>query len=323
MSEINAEFGSGTALSAYRGATWYTDAGSSGTFPALGAISMDAFYDKRKNTPAVGIDYLIVGGGGGGGAGIIDSNGGGGGGGGGGGYYTASASVPKGTSIAVTVGLGGAGGTFYRSGRAWYGTGAGDGTSSSVFSYVLRPNIGIISMSGGASGAAGNTNVSITGIGPVTAKGGDGGGGGPPFSNAGGAYSNNGGSDGVTAGGGGGGTDDQTNVWRGGDGPRWLDGNYYSGGGSGGGDYDGGAAGGAGGGGHGGYQNTDGTDGLGGGGGGGGSYGGSSYTNGSRGGNGVVIFRYPGSTATATGGTITYSGGYVYHTFTSNGTFAT
>ena len=38
------------------------------------------------------------------------------------------------------------------------------------------------------------------------------------------------------------------------------------------------------------------------------------------GGSGIVIIRYPGATA-ATGGTITSSGGYTYHTFTTTGTF--
>jgi len=42
--------------------------------------------------------------------------------------------------------------------------------------------------------------------------------------------------------------------------------------------------------------------------------------NGLDGGSGVVIIRYLG-TPKATGGTITQSGGYTYHTFTSNGTF--
>ena len=37
--------------------------------------------------------------------------------------------------------------------------------------------------------------------------------------------------------------------------------------------------------------------------------------------NGIVIIRYQSSTNLATGGTITSSGGYKIHTFTSNGTF--
>jgi hypothetical protein len=34
-----------------------------------------------------------------------------------------------------------------------------------------------------------------------------------------------------------------------------------------------------------------------------------------------VIVRYLGSTARATGGTVSVTGGYVYHTFTSSGSF--
>jgi hypothetical protein len=34
-----------------------------------------------------------------------------------------------------------------------------------------------------------------------------------------------------------------------------------------------------------------------------------------------VVFRYPGSTAVGSGGTISVSGDYVTHTFTSSGTF--
>jgi hypothetical protein len=54
--------------------------------------------------------------------------------------------------------------------------------------------------------------------------------------------------------------------------------------------------------------------------GGGGGGGGSNNGGGSTGGSGVVIVRYPG-TPVATGGTITQSGGYTIHTFTSSGTF--
>jgi hypothetical protein len=39
------------------------------------------------------------------------------------------------------------------------------------------------------------------------------------------------------------------------------------------------------------------------------------------GGSGIVIVRFPTGAATCTGGTITTSGGFDYHTFTSNGTF--
>jgi hypothetical protein len=37
---------------------------------------------------------------------------------------------------------------------------------------------------------------------------------------------------------------------------------------------------------------------------------------------GIVIIRYEGSSARATGGSISYISGYVIHTFTANGTFS-
>ena len=60
--------------------------------------------------------------------------------------------------------------------------------------------------------------------------------------------------------------------------------------------------------------------------GGGGGGGGSSSNSvgpslGGNGGSGIVIIRYLGSAARAIGGTITITGGYVIHTFTSSGTF--
>jgi hypothetical protein len=70
----------------------------------------------------------------------------------------------------------------------------------------------------------------------------------------------------------------------------------------------------------------DGSGGLGGGGGGGGGIYGlsfntaSSFGPGGNGGSGVVIVRYPGAVA-ATGGSISSSGGYTYHTFTGSDTF--
>lgn len=51
MSAINAEFGRGNNLNAYRGTTWYTDAGGSGTFSS-GAISFSEFYGKRATSPS-------------------------------------------------------------------------------------------------------------------------------------------------------------------------------------------------------------------------------------------------------------------------------
>lgn len=50
ISDINAEFGRGNDLNSYRGTTWYTDAGGSGTFSS-GAISISDFYGKRATSP--------------------------------------------------------------------------------------------------------------------------------------------------------------------------------------------------------------------------------------------------------------------------------
>lgn len=50
ISQINSEFGRGNNLNSYRGTTWYTDAGGSGTFSS-GAISMSEFYSKRPTAP--------------------------------------------------------------------------------------------------------------------------------------------------------------------------------------------------------------------------------------------------------------------------------
>lgn len=95
----------------------------------------------------------------------------------------------------------------------------------------------------------------------------------------------------------------------GGDGLQWLDGNYYCGGG-GGGDYS--------------LADASSVPGLGGGsahyGGGGDSNENTAGSGNSPGSNGVVKIRYVG-TPVATGGDITQSGGYTYHTFTTTGTF--
>ena len=51
MSQIHAEFRLGYSLGPYRGATWYTDSGTSGTF-ASSSITMSGFYSKRASDPA-------------------------------------------------------------------------------------------------------------------------------------------------------------------------------------------------------------------------------------------------------------------------------
>jgi hypothetical protein len=59
ISQINSEFGLGNSLSSYRGVTWYTDAGGSGTFDSTN-LDMSEFYSKRA-TPAVTISLTSLG----------------------------------------------------------------------------------------------------------------------------------------------------------------------------------------------------------------------------------------------------------------------
>lgn len=54
MAQINAEFGYGLELSAYRGKVWYYDNGVAGIFPiAPNPISFSDFYSKRSANPVV------------------------------------------------------------------------------------------------------------------------------------------------------------------------------------------------------------------------------------------------------------------------------
>jgi hypothetical protein len=55
-------------------------------------------------------------------------------------------------------------------------------------------------------------------------------------------------------------------------------------------------------------------------GGGGGGLGSNTAFSSGNGGSGIVIVRYAGSTR-GSGGTVTSSGGYTYHTFTTSGTY--
>ena len=309
MSEINAEFGYGTSLSSYRGQTWWTDAGTTGTFPSTGSsISISNFYGKRKTAPTIPVYFLIVGGGGGGAVGTADNVGGGGGGGGGGGIYQGLIDWQIGTSASTTVGAGGAAGVYGDTGGGYgqpaqYYLRAGNGiqTSFTYGSYSPAATGGQRGLSRyywTGSGTAQETN---------TYRGGDSGyprvSGSSGPANAGGGYHSPGASGNSTGGGGGGGVDDATNTnGYGGDGQNiyfgtsWV--GRFGGGGGGGGDYNGGAPGGAGGGGgHGGTSvSYPGLDGYGGGGAGGDSYGGGAFSNGAKGGDGTCILAHAGST---------------------------
>ena len=260
------------------------------------------------------VDYLIVAGGGGGGSRHA-------GGGGAGGYLTGSLGI--GGSYSVVVGAGGSGAV---------GPGIGtNGNNSSVF--------GITAHGGGYGGGTGFDNGAV---------GGSGGGALGVNGAIGGASSGSqgfvGGNGASFAGGGGGGRSQSGFIGvrdgtinrpgNGGSGSAWVDGTFRAGGGGGAGisSTQGGtqtatvAVGGIGGGGQGGNgQNVNQLNGFSGsintgGGGGAGAGFGSAAGNGGAGGSGIVIIRYAG-TPQATGGTITQTGGFTYHTFTSSGTF--
>lgn len=265
------------------------------------------------NSVGILADFLIVAGGGAGGAGAPDEHGGGGG--GAGGHLVNTGKIITPASYAVVVGAGGTGAS----------NSAGTPGANSTFNSLTA-------IGGGRGGNAGG--------GVLT--GGSGGGGGAYVSQAGGigtaGQGYNGGNAGYNAAGGGGGAGgvggaSSSAGGNGGIGAAWVDGVTRAGGGGGGvGTKVGGFSGGTGGTGGGGagagvtvpgptvQTPTAGTVNTGSGGGGGAAYF-TTATAGAAGGSGVVVIRYAGTVATATGGTITISGGYVYHTFTSSGTF--
>jgi hypothetical protein len=262
------------------------------------------------------IDYLVVGGGGAGGGFT-------GGGGGAGQFQSGSNSlISTGTTYPVLIASGGVA----------TGTTGSNGGSSSFNS--------IVSIGGGRGGASGDDSNWWAG-----GNGASGGGGSWYNGGAGGTGSagNNGGT-GISgnrdSGGGGGARTTGSNGTatangsNGGAGKAWVDGNYYAGGG-------GGlrsdfvftssvGIGGIGGGGNGNamsftsqYYRTASSGEPNTGGGGGGAFTGITSSGSWDGGSGVVKIRYAGSGSLATGGTITYSGSYTYHTFTASGDFIT
>jgi hypothetical protein len=245
-------------------------------------------------------EYLVIAGGGGGGAY---------GGGGAGGYITGSETLTAGQTRSITVGAGGAANANYDS----------NGFSGQSSSYAAQSTVGggygaTYSNAGGSGGSGGGGGYNNDAGGAGTAGQGSAGGSGtsssPNFSGGGG-----GGKNAV-------GTNATPSVaGNGGAGLVWLNGTTYGGGG-------GGATwqssgtkgtGGTGGGGNGGTWASDTNSAVQGGsagsantgGGGGGRY---------AGGSGVVIIRYAGGQR-GTGGTVTSSGGFTYHTFTSSGTY--
>jgi hypothetical protein len=311
--------GAGTQLVSTGTGAWKMPVGTTGQRPASPASGMirqnsttgnPEWYDATtsswlgfSNPAGYSVSYLVVAGGGGGGYSIA-------GGGGAGGLLTGTSSLSAGTAYTITIGGGGAGAT----------TGAAGVSGSSSSLGAISTAIG--GGGGGSNGAAG-------------ANGSSGGGGNylSPYQSGGTGTSGQGFAGGTgqngspASGGGGGGTSAvgaNGNTVTGGAGGAGTANSIsgtsvtYGGGGGGGGHLTAlGGAGGAGGGGAGGsgVGGVAATANTGGGGGGGGV-----SLNGGAGGSGIVIISYLGSQR-GTGGTVTSSGGYTIHTFTSSGTY--
>ena len=246
------------------------------------------------------ISFLVVAGGGGGGVYY-------GGGGGAGGYLTGTSSLSTGTVYTITVGAGGAGAST---------SAAANGSNSAISTIVTATGggggggttgaAGVVGSSGGSGG--GSSTITTTSSGTV----GQGNAGG-----SGGTFTSGGGGGGATAVGA---TATSTTGGNGGAGTsNSISGSpiTYAGGGGGGGSGFGGT-GGSGGGGAGSNTTTATSGSANSGGGGGGAY--NSAAVGGAGGSGIVIIAYLGSQR-GTGGTVTSSGGYTIHTFTTSGTY--
>jgi hypothetical protein len=268
------------------------------------------------------VNYLIAAGGGGAGGGSQYT-----GGGGGGGLLTSTTSLIPGSSYTVTVGAGGTGGI----------SSGGNGVNGGNSLIQLSGSLALIALGGGGGSYTGQGAGGGSGGGSSTVGTGGLGTSGQGYAGGGGTSGNYG------AGGGGGGAgavggtaaslaSPTDTIGNGGNGAASsISGASvtYAGGGSGGTNtnYTNIGSGGTGGGGNGGGSNGgtggnggNGTVNLGGGGGGiGSNNSGSVYTGGS-GGSGIVIISYAGAQR-GTGGTVTSSGGYTIHTFTSSGTY--
>ena len=288
--DANTEFGLGEDFGHYRGVQWWTENGATGNFSS-GTISMYEFYNKRSTAPFVNVDYLIVAGGGNGGAAGPAGNAGGGGGGGGVLLGSATLSGALGASYAVGVGSVNQNSSF-------------NGLTAIAGGNGAAGQSGLNGGDGGSGGGGGRADFSHSG--------GYGGSGTPGQGYNGGAgslgtYSGVGGGGGGAGGLGGDAYVTGAGYLTGGPGGNGLysdisgAGAYYgSGGGGGGSGLIGGTAG----------------DGLG-----SGNYGSGGSGNGPNAGvQGVVIIRYAGSQK-FNGGSISSSGGYTIHTFTSSGSF--
>ena len=237
------------------------------------------------------VEYLVVAGGGG--CGVV-------GGGGAGGLLTGIVSVATGSSYSVTIGGGGGAGAI------------GTNTSFGSITTIGGGTAAVSSGFGGSGGGAGHSGTIVPGQ-SVAGQGNRGG---------------NNPTGGVTGAGGGGGAGTaglDSSSAGGGNGGAGIGSNItgtlkvYAGGGGGSGNTSDGR-GGVGGGGNAQANATDGgnSGAANTGGGAGGTY----NVSGGAGGSGIVVVRYPGNVQFYTGGTVTYSNGYIVHNFTASGTLA-
>jgi len=263
------------------------------------------------------VEYLIVAGGGGGGHCNSGPSRNGAGGGGAGGYRTGTVAVSPGSSYIVVVGAAGArGGNF--------GVSSGyNGGNSSVFSIVSTGGGG-----GGHDEGADGQNGGSGGGGPSTSAGRGGGAGGSGIAGQGNNGANGDNSRGAGGGGAGSAGSGPGGNGNGGSGLNWNSlGTFYAGGGGGGSVGGTQSTGGSGVGGAG-SNSGHGSNAVANRGGGGGGSGNSDLNNyeGGHGGSGIVIIRWPTTSAAATAssmnGAVQYAntGGYHYYTFTGLGT---
>ncbi len=315
--------GSGVVIIRYQG----TPRSTGGVITQAGGYTIHTFSTPGNYTLTIkpAVEYLVVGGGGAGGPQT-------GGGGGAGGVLTNMGTpmlVEPGTTYAVQVGAGGAGG------QAMGASKRGANGQSSRFDTVVADGGGggaankIVGASGGSGGGGGHEDEALPAGSRSTAGSGT-----PGQGNPGGTGSNEAGVYGAGAGGGAGTSGGTGSPTKGGNGGSarsiTIAGTPALYGAGGGGGAYGGTA----------LSIGLGGDGLGGNGGAGsnaapvaptagaantGSGGGGQRTNatltGGAGGSGIVIIRYPGSPR-ATGGTISQADGYTIHTFSSPGTFS-
>jgi hypothetical protein len=314
--------GAGVQLTSSGTGAWKMPVGTTGQRPtgASGLIRLNSttgnpeWYDATTSAwstfsqPAgYSVNYLIASGGGGGG-------GGSGGGGGAGGLLTGTTSLSAGVPYTITIGSGGAGGATNTNGTI--GVVSSALTISPVGGGYGQGSVGVSGGSGGPGGSGGGGfgggGGSGTGGTGTSGQGSNGGNGATQTAGGGGGSSAVGGNAVASASAGAGGAGTSNSI----SGTAVT----YAGGGGGGSLNGSAGAGGAGGGGAGGFTvvGVAATANTGGGGGGGG--GSTGNFAGGNGGSGIVIIAYLGSQR-GTGGTVTSSGGYTIHTFTSSGTY--